>query len=42
MAMNKIKEYFSNNVAPKYFNLDNIDDTNVGLFGTCRNYKRNI
>lgn len=32
-ALYKIKEYFSNNVAPKYFNLDNIDDTNVGLFG---------
>ena len=32
-ALYKIKEYMKDTIAPKYFNLDEIDDTNVGLFG---------
>lgn len=32
-ALYKIKEFMANDVAPKYFNLESIDDTNVGLFG---------
>ena len=32
-SLYKIKEYMANNIAPKYFSLDTIDETNVGLFG---------
>ena len=32
-ALYKIKEYMANTIAPKYFQLDTIDETNVGLFG---------
>ena len=32
-SLYKIKDYFANTVAPKYFDLDAIDGTNVGLFG---------
>lgn len=32
-ALYKIKEYMAGTVAPKYFQLDSIDETNVGLFG---------
>ena len=32
-ALYKIKDYLANTVAPKYFDLDTVDGTNVGLFG---------